>query len=295
MLGEGGMGEVYLAEHRLLKRPCAVKFIRPELAAHPATAARFTREVQAVTGLTHVNTVRVYDYGRADDGSFYYVMEYLVGPTLQHLVRDHGPLSPGRAVHLLRQLCGAMAEAHAAGLVHRDLKPGNVIVARLGGVCDVAKLLDFGLVQDAAAAEPGDRLTRAGVVLGTPAYMAPEQAAGEPVDARGDIYGLGAVAYYTLTGRPPFQGKSALQVMAAHRTLPAPSLDGAPADLAAVVARCLAKDPADRFATAGDLERALAGCKCAGDWSAERAAAWWAGLAGGGAPPTSSGPTCTFG
>src|SRR5262249_35965578 len=158
-------------------RPCAVKFVRPELAAHPATAARFAREVQAVTGLTHVNTVRVFDYGRADDGSFYYVMEYLDGPTLERLVREHGALPPGRAVHLLQQLCGALAEAHAAGLVHRDIKPGNVIVARLGGVCDVAKLLDFGLVQDDTAAETGDRLTRAGVVLGTPAYMPPEQAA----------------------------------------------------------------------------------------------------------------------
>jgi eukaryotic-like serine/threonine-protein kinase len=149
------MGEVFLAEHRLLKRPCAVKFVRPELAANPATVARFEREVQAVTGLTHANTVRVYDYGRADDGSFYYVMEYLDGPTLDRLIADHGPLPPGRVVHLLRQLCGALAEAHAAGLVHRDLKPGNVIVARLGGVCDVAKLLDFGLVLDESAGTNG--------------------------------------------------------------------------------------------------------------------------------------------
>jgi tRNA A-37 threonylcarbamoyl transferase component Bud32 len=262
-LGEGGMGEVFLAEHRLLKRPCAVKFVRPELAAHPATAARFAREVQAVTGLTHANTVRVYDYGRADDGSFYYVMEYLDGPTLDRLVADHGPLPPGRVVHLLRQLCGALAEAHAAGLVHRDVKPGNVIVARLGGVCDVAKLLDFGLVLDESAADGDDRLTRAGVVLGTPAYMAPEQAAGEPVDARGDVYSLGAVAYYALTGRPPFGGKNARQVMAAHRTEPVTPLDGVPGDLAAVVARCLAKDPTDRFQSAADLDRALGQCSCA--------------------------------
>jgi eukaryotic-like serine/threonine-protein kinase len=281
-LGEGGMGEVFLAEHRLLKRPCAVKFVRPELAAHPATAARFAREVQAVTGLTHANTVRVYDYGRADDGSFYYVMEYLDGPTLDRLVADYGPLPPGRVVHLLRQLCGALAEAHAAGLVHRDLKPGNVIVARLGGVCDVAKLLDFGLVLDESAADGDDRLTRAGVVLGTPAYMAPEQAAGEPVDARGDVYSLGAVAHYALLGRPPFGGKNARQVMAAHRTEPVPPLDGVPADLAAVVTRCLAKDPADRFPTVRDLDRALAACGCAADWSAERAATWWAdGIRGG--------------
>jgi serine/threonine-protein kinase len=132
-LGAGGMGEVWLAEHALLRRPCAVKFIRPDLAANPATSARFAREVQAVTGLSHVNTVRVYDYGRADDGSFYLVMEYLDGPTLEELVNESGPLASGRAVHLLRQVCGAQAEAHAAGLVHRDLKPGNVIVATLGG------------------------------------------------------------------------------------------------------------------------------------------------------------------
>jgi eukaryotic-like serine/threonine-protein kinase len=293
-LGEGGMGEVFLAEHRLLKRPCAVKFIRPELAAHPATAARFAREVQAVTGLTHVNTVRVYDYGRADDGSFYYVMEYLDGPTLDRLVADYGPLPPGRVVHLLRQLCGALAEAHAAGLVHRDLKPGNVIVARLGGVCDVAKLLDFGLVLDESAADGDDRLTRAGVVLGTPAYMAPEQAAGEPVDARGDVYSLGAVAHYALLGRPPFGGKNARQVIAAHRTEPVPPLDGVPADLAAVVTRCLAKDPADRFPTVRDLDRALAACACAANWSVEQAATWWADGVAGGANPA-AGLTRTVG
>jgi serine/threonine-protein kinase len=188
-----------------------------------------------------------------------------------------------------------LAEAHAAGLVHRDLKPGNVIVARLGGVCDVAKLLDFGLVLDESASELGDRLTRIGIVLGTPAYMAPEQAAGEPVDSRGDVYGLGAMAYYALTGRPPFEGKSALQVMAAHRSTPAPPLDGAPADLANVVARCLAKHPADRFPVVADLERTLAGCACVSEWSAERATAWWARLSAGGELPSPTEPTRTFG
>jgi serine/threonine-protein kinase len=272
-LGEGGMGEVWLAEHALLKRPCAVKFIRPDLAAHPAMAARFAREVHAVTGLTHVNTVRVYDYGRADDGSFYYVMEYLEGPTLEELVRETGPLPPSRVVYLLRQVCGALVEAHAAGLVHRDLKPGNVIVAALGGQRDVAKLLDFGLVEDLAA-DAGDRLTRTGTVLGTPAYMSPEQAAGESaVDARGDVYGLGAVAFFALTGRPPFQGKTVGQLLAAHRSEPPAALTDlrpeVPADLAAVVARCLAKDPSDRFPSVGDLARALGQCECAADWSAE--------------------------
>jgi serine/threonine-protein kinase len=283
-LGEGGMGEVWLAEHALLKRPCAVKFIRPDLAAHPATAARFAREVHAVTGLTHVNTVRVYDYGRAEDGSFYYVMEYLDGPTLEALVRQTEPLPPGRVVYLLRQVCGALAEAHAAGLVHRDLKPGNVIVAALGGQRDVAKLLDFGLVQDLSA-DAEDRLTRTGAVLGTPAYMSPEQAAGESaVDARGDIYGLGAVAFFALTGRPPFQGKTVGKVLAAHRSEPPPPLTDfrpdVPADLTSVVARCLQKDPTDRFQSALDLERALGQCGCAANWSAERAAEWWQGRTG---------------
>jgi serine/threonine-protein kinase len=285
-LGEGGMGEVWLAEHALLKRPCAVKFIRPDLAANPATAARFAREVQAVTGLTHPNTVRVYDYGRADDGCFYYVMEYLSGPTLEDLVRDDGPLPPGRVVYLLRQVCGALAEAHAAGLVHRDLKPGNVIVAALGGQRDVAKLLDFGLVQDLSA-DADDRLTRAGTVLGTPAYMSPEQAAGESaLDARSDVYGLGAVAFFALTGRPPFQGKSVGQLLAAHRSEPPPPLTDlrpdVPGDLAAVVARCLAKDPTDRLESAADLDRALGLCPCAADWSAQRASEWWQAKTGGG-------------
>jgi serine/threonine-protein kinase len=278
-LGEGGMGEVWLAEHGLLKRPCAVKFIRPDLAAHRTTAARFAREVHAVTGLTHVNTVRVYDYGRADDGSFYYVMEYLDGPTLEQLVRETGPLPPGRVVYLLRQVCGALVEAHAAGLVHRDLKPGNVIVAALGGQRDVAKLLDFGLVQDLSA-DAADRLTRTGTVLGTPAYMSPEQAAGESaVDARGDVYGLGAVAFFALTGRPPFQGKTLGQLLAAHLSEPSPALTDlrpeVPADLAAVVARCLVKGKSDRFPSVSDLARALGQCECAADWSAERAAEWW--------------------
>jgi serine/threonine-protein kinase len=294
-LGAGGMGEVFLAEHRLLKRACAVKFIRPELATNPATVARFTREVQAVTGLTHFNTVRVYDYGRADDGSFYYVMEYLDGPTLESLVRRAGPLDPGRVVYLLRQVCGALAEAHAAGLVHRDLKPGNMIIAALGGQRDVAKVLDFGLVQDLSATD--EKLTGAGVVLGTPAYMCPEQACGSPVDARGDIYSLGAVAFFALTGRPPFERNTVGEYLTAHLTRTAPDVrelrSDVPADFAAVVARCLAKDPASRFATAAELDRALATCGCAADWSGDAASLWWAGAAVEGTAATAT-PTATL-
>jgi serine/threonine-protein kinase len=275
-LGEGGMGEVWLAEHGLLKRQCAVKFIRLDLAAHPTAVARFTREVQAVTGLTHLNTVRVYDYGRADDGALYYVMEYLDGPTLEELVGRAGPLPPARVIYLLRQVCGALAEAHAAGLVHRDLKPGNIIVAELGGQRDVAKLLDFGLVQDLSVVADG-RLTRTGTVLGTPSYMSPEQAAGESaVDARGDVYGLGAVAFFALTGRPPFLEETLGRLLAAHRSAAPPPLTDVrpdvPADLAGVVARSLAKDPDERFQSAGDLERALGQCECSTAWSPDRAA-----------------------
>jgi eukaryotic-like serine/threonine-protein kinase len=261
-LGEGGMGEVFLAEHRLLKRPCAVKFIRADLASHPATTARFTREVQAVTGLTHFNTVRVYDYGQSDDGSFYYVMEYLDGPTLDALVRRDGPLAPDRVVHLLRQLCGALAEAHVAGLVHRDIKPGNIIVATLGGESDVAKLLDFGLVQDLGSVTDDGRLTRTGTVLGTPAFMSPEQAGGIAVDGRSDLYSLGAVAFFALTGRPPFERNTVGSYLAAHLTERPPEVtdirNEVPAELSAVVSRCLEKAPGDRFASAADFAAALA-------------------------------------
>ncbi len=280
-LGEGGMGEVYLAEHKLLKRPCAVKFIRADLAANQSNALRFEREVRAMTALTHFNTVRIYDYGRASDGSFYYVMEYLDGLTLDALVQSSGPLEPARVIYLLRQVCGALAEAHHAGLVHRDIKPGNIVVAALGGQQDIAKLLDFGLVQDLGVLDTDPRLTQTGTVLGTPAYMCPEQAGGDaPVDARGDVYSLGAVAFFALTGRPPFEGQSVGKLLAAHLTQIPPFLTeirkNIPVDLARVVERCLAKNPADRFPAITELELALASCGCSGEWSAARAASWWA-------------------
>src|SRR5204863_10143764 len=146
-LGAGGMGEVYLAEHVLLRRPCAVKLIRPERVGDPGSLQHFEREVQATATLTHPNTVQVFDYGRAADGTFYYVMEYLPGSSLEQLVSARGPFPPARAVHILRQVCGALAEAHSIGLVHRDVKAGNIIVCERGGVAHVAKLLDFGVVE----------------------------------------------------------------------------------------------------------------------------------------------------
>jgi serine/threonine-protein kinase len=279
-LGAGGMGEVYLAEHVLLRRPCALKLIRPERAGDPKNLARFEREVRATAALTHPNTVEIYDYGRAGDGTFYYVMEYLPGLTLERLVQGYGPLPPGRAVHVLRQLCGALREAHAAGLIHRDIKPGNVMLCERGGLHDTVKLLDFGLVLPQGGTTADERLTQEGAVAGTPAYMSPEQAGGrEDLGPRSDIYSLGALAYFLLTGRPPFAGRSPVQVLAAHLyERPEPvtrDRPEVPADLNAVVLRCLAKEPAERFDDVEALESALANCQSAGQWSATDAAAWW--------------------
>jgi serine/threonine-protein kinase len=280
-LGTGGMGEVYLAEHHLLKRPCAIKLIRADRAGDPTALARFEREVQATARLSHPNTVEIYDYGRTDDGTFYYVMEYLRGLTLEDLVARHGPLPPGRAVYLLRQACGALAEAHGAGLIHRDLKPGNLFAARRGGLHDIVKLLDFGLVKPQDDDERDAGMSREGFVRGTPQYMAPEQVTGAgAIDRRCDLYALGGVAYFLLTGRPPFDGPNAVAVMIAQARDPVEPPSGlrpeVPADLEAVVLRCLAKAPGDRFPDAEALERALAACACAADWDAARAAAWWA-------------------
>jgi tRNA A-37 threonylcarbamoyl transferase component Bud32 len=278
-IGAGGMGQVYLAEHQLLKRPCALKLIRPEDVADPAALERFEREVQLTATLSHPNTVEVFDYGRTEDGTYYYVMEYLPGLSLAELVERHGPLEPGRAVYLLRQVCLALREAHAAGLIHRDVKPSNIFAARRGGMDDVAKLLDFGLVRPSHTARAA-HLSGEGKILGTPQFMSPEQArGGRELDERSDIYSLGAVAYYLLTGRPPFDEGDGLGVMIAHARDPVvpPSLvrDGVPEDLERVVLCCLAKDPADRFPDAEGLERALGGCASAGDWDQERASRWW--------------------
>jgi tRNA A-37 threonylcarbamoyl transferase component Bud32 len=234
-IGAGGMGEVYLAEHRLLKRPCALKLIRPDRLGDPRAVARFEREVRATAGLSHPNTVEVYDYGRTRDGTYYFVMEYLPGLNLAELVERHGPVPPGRVVYLLRQICGALGEAHAAGLIHRDIKPSNVLAARRGGQDDVAKLLDFGLVRPAAAPSAAG-LSADGQVVGTPLYMSPEQAGGgREVDERSDIYSLGAVAYHLLTGRPPFDGEETMAVLIAHARDPVipPSqvLSGVPTDV----------------------------------------------------------------
>lgn len=282
-LGGGGMGEVFLAEHLLLKRPSVVKTIRPERARDPAVIRRFEREVRILATLTHWNTVAVFDYGYTADGTFYYVMEYLPGMDLNQLVEQHGPLPAGRAVHLVRQVCAALREAHAVGLIHRDVKPGNVMVCRRGGVPDVAKLLDFGLVHaiDPVLASGSDasRLTREGMIMGTPAFMSPEQGAGKPLDARSDVYSVGVTAYFLLTGVPPFRTGGVMEIIAAHLLekpkSPREVKPDVPADLDAVVVRCLAKDPKERFATVAELDAALQCCGCSADWDERQAADWW--------------------
>lgn len=283
-LGAGGMGEVYLAEHALLRRPCALKLIRPEQGGDAHFLSRFEREVQAMATLTHPNTVRVYDYGLTADGIFYYAMEYLPGLSLQELVNRYGPLPPERAVYLLRQVCGALREAHAVGLVHRDIKPANILACQTGGMYDVAKLVDFGLVRVHSLNKDDNNLTGVGTIAGTPAFMSPEQAAGATdVDNRSDIYSLGAVAYFLLTGRPPFVHATSVETMAAHLSeSPVPlrrRLDEIPADLEEVVLRCLEKEPGKRFQEIVVVEEAFSSCECSRGWSWEQAADWWRGQA----------------
>jgi serine/threonine-protein kinase len=278
-LGAGGMGEVYLAEHQMLKRPCAVKLIRPEQAGDPQVLARFEREVRMTARLSHWNTIEIYDYGRTEDGTFYYVMEYLPGLSLEELLRRHGRLPAERVVHLLRQTCQGLREAHGVGLIHRDIKPGNIFAAQRGGLYDVVKLLDFGLVKPAAEV-PSARLTQDGAISGTPLYMSPEQARGlGDLDARSDIYSLGAVGYALLTGRAPFERASAFDVMIAHARDEAPPPSqlqpDVPADLERVILRCLAKRPEARFQDADSLDQALAECAVADQWTQAHAARWW--------------------
>jgi len=278
-LGGGGMGEVYLAEHELLKRPCAIKLIRHDLAGNQRVFARFEREVRATARLSHWNTIEIFDYGRNDDGSFYYVMEYLPGLSLADLVERFGPMPPARVIYLLRQACDALREAHDSGLIHRDIKPANLMAAYRGGRYDVTKLLDFGLVKTLSEDE-SIHLSQEGTVAGSPLYMAPEQVMHtQPPDRRTDIYGLGAVAYFTLTGRPPFTGQTAMEVMVAHArdpvTPPSKLRPGLAADLEAIVLRCLAKNPHDRYPDTASLAQALDSCADAPNWSPERAGLWW--------------------
>ena len=278
-IGEGGNGMVYRAHHALLRRPTALKLMNPEFASSDAARKRFEHEVRLTSGLSHPNTVAVYDFGRTSDGTLYYAMELLEGSTLNRLVQASGPLPAGRTIHFLLQACGSLAEAHSRGLIHRDIKPSNMIACERGGVYDVLKVVDFGLVQEMAQVD--GNLTQADVLIGTPFYMAPEIIR-EPGAASpsSDLYALGAVGYFLLTGSQVFEGESAVDICAAHLQdepeRPSARLGrGVPTDLEEILLACLAKDPADRPANAAALRDALAECADAGSWGPAEAAAWW--------------------
>jgi serine/threonine-protein kinase len=296
-LGHGGMGEVWRAEHRLLARPAAIKLIRPEMLGaadeegRRVTLRRFEREAQATALLRSPHTIQLYDFGVTDDGTFYYVMELLEGFDLETLVQRFGPVPWDRVVHLLGQVCHSLAEAHERGLTHRDIKPANIYVCRYGRATDFVKVLDFGLVRSRRESHYRDAsTTQDGVVAGTPSCMAPEQiTGGRPLDARTDIYGVGCVAYWLLTGKQVFDAASPVMIMAHHLETPPPppsarTEQAIPPDLEAAVLACLEKDPDRRPQTADALAERMAPCGAAASWSDERARAWW----GEHAPPLSA-------
>ncbi len=287
-LGEGGMGEVWRATHRLLARPAAIKLIRPSLVGSASTGVsdearrRFEREAQVIASLRSPHTVDLFDFGVADDGSFYYAMELLDGLDADVLVRRFGPVPAERAVHLLRQVCHSLSEAESRGLVHRDIKPSNVFVCRYGEDHDFVKVLDFGIVKSRHdAAGLGPALTRETVIHGTPAFMAPEQAlGGDSIDGRADIYAVGCVAYWLLTGQLVFTADTPSALLLQHiQAVPTPPSARAelpiPSSLDAIVLACLAKSPADRPRSAKELSSRLAGVEGAGVWTEDRCREWW--------------------
>ena len=290
-LGRGAMGVVWEARHALLRRPTAVKLLAPGTEGE-RSLARFEREVQLTAGLTHPSTIAIYDYGRTSDGVFYYAMELLHGINLLQLVELEGPLPPGRVVHVLRQACGALSEAHAAGLIHRDVKPANLMLCVQGGIPDFVKVLDFGLVKHVGAVELAREgegmdgsddaaLSQDGSLLGTPLYMAPEGMTDpSQVDARADVFALGAVGYFLLTGKSPFPGRTAIEVFRMERKGPPPALSQAspgavPAGLEHAIGRCLSFRRNDRPESAEALDGILEACAALSPWRVEDARAWW--------------------
>ena len=279
-IGEGGMGEVYRASHAMLRRPTAVKLLLPDRAGHEQLE-RFEREVQITSRLTHPNTVSIFDYGRTPDGVFYYAMEYLEGLDLEHLVRVGGPQTPARVAHILRQVAGSLAEAHAIGLIHRDVKPANVIlVPERGGAVDVAKVLDFGLAKEL---DRRATLTQDDWMIGTPHYLAPETiSGGRGVDGRTDLYALGCVGYYLLTGRTVFEGQNVIEVASHHlnaRPLPPAERLGqeVPEPLSDLILACLEKDRERRPVSALAFIATLDACRVPA-WTEAEARVWWAAV-----------------
>jgi serine/threonine-protein kinase len=288
-LGEGGMGTVYRARHALLRRPTALKLLTR--AEGSEAVARFEREVILTSRLSHPNTIAIFDYGRTPEGLFYYAMELVEGFNLAQLVALEGPLPPARALRVLIQACGSLAEAHAAGLVHRDVKPQNMMLSVRGGVYDFVKVLDFGLVKEVGPAPSGQDVSVAGTVTGTPAYLAPETLLGQPPLPAVDVYGLGCVAYFLLTGEPPFDGDSVAdvcsRVLTGTPTPPSVKLGRPlPTELERVVLDCLSKSPATRPPSARELGERLRRCQAsAGVWAPGDAEAWWQRRAPPPAPP----------
>ncbi len=278
-IGHGGNGTVYRANHALLKRPTAVKVMLPRFASSASAKKRFINEVQITSRLTHPNTVAVFDFGETPEGALYYAMEHLKGVNLEVLVRLCGPQSAERVVHILQQACGALSEAHRHGLIHRDIKPGNIMLCERGGVYDVVKVLDYGLVQDGHETAPQADDSEA--IVGTPLYIAPELISrASAFSPQSDIYALGGLAYYLLTGRNVFEGSSAVEICAMHlHEDPIPPSQATtrriPADLESIVMACLQKPPTERPSCAEELSARLAACRHHGRWDQEQARRWW--------------------
>ena len=277
-IGEGGMGEVYRATHAILKRPTAVKILKPE-AVNPETIARFEREVQLTSQLTHPNTIEVYDYGHTPEGIFYYAMEYLPGLNLAQLIEMEGNLPAGRVIHILKHICFSLVEAHALGLIHRDVKPLNVILCERGGQFDTVKVLDFGLVKDISG--QNTEHTQAHELTGTPAYVAPERFIDpQNIDARTDLYSVGSVGFNLLTGQDVFRGANAMEIGYHVMKTPAPRVSESvnleiPTKLDRLISDCLAKDPAARPQSAREVIVILESIEDVDRWEQEDARRWW--------------------
>jgi serine/threonine protein kinase len=279
LIGEGGMGQVYLARHALLRRPTAVKLLKPGPHSRQAVA-RFEREVQLASRLTHPNTIDIYDFGQTPEGDLYYAMEYLPGVTLDQLLRSDGAVPPGRAVHIMRQVCRSLQEAHGIGLIHRDIKPQNIMLCERGGEYDFVKVLDFGLVKQVAQSDVPP-ITTDVQVRGTPMYLAPE-AVTDPqhVDARADIYAVGVVLYNLLTNRPPWEANNLAMLfhLLATRDPPRPAQTSQipiPQTLDDLVVACLARDPSQRPQTIQEILAVLDSDLGLAPWTQEQARQWW--------------------